>query len=60
MEAIVDHDAAKFKQNMLSENDIKANMDWFDDMDEEIEQGVMTYSLLKDKASGAWLIALID
>ncbi len=95
MEAIVDHDAAKFKQNMLSENDIKANMDWFDYMDgdgvkfefsevneisyeedskriqvvvtfyrninhKEIEQGVMTYSLLKDKASGAWLIALMD
>ncbi|OXL85692.1 hypothetical protein BCV73_23420 [Paenibacillus sp. SSG-1] len=95
MEAIVDHDAAKFKQNMLSENDIKANMDWFDYMDgdgvkfefsevneisyeedskriqvvvtfyrniyhKQIEQGVMTYSLLKDKASGAWLIALMD
>ncbi|WP_116233769.1 hypothetical protein [Paenibacillus sp. VMFN-D1] len=95
MEAIVDHDAAKFKQNMLSENDIKANIDWFDYMNgdgvkfefsevneisyeedskriqvvvsfyrninhKEIEQGVMTYSLLKDKASGAWLIALMD
>ncbi|GIO64225.1 hypothetical protein J43TS9_57990 [Paenibacillus cineris] len=80
---------------MLSENDIKANMDWLDYMDgdgvkfefsevneisyeedskriqvvvtfyrninhKEIEQGVMTYSLLKDKASGAWLIALMD
>ncbi|MGG4129593.1 hypothetical protein ABEW19_15035 [Paenibacillus illinoisensis] len=92
MNAIVQHDETKFKENMLNEDSIKFNMPWFNDnykegmkyefnelneitydedakriqvivtfyrniKDEQIEQGVMTYSLLEDKKSGTWLFA---
>ncbi|HWO55546.1 MAG TPA: hypothetical protein VNM49_14315 [Paenibacillus cookii] len=95
MEAIVQHNEKKFKENMLDEGSTKFNMDWFgykyengvefefkevneitydEDVkriqvivtflrnikDKDIEQGTMTYSLLKDKVSGQWLIATID
>ncbi|MFS0872875.1 hypothetical protein [Paenibacillus xylanilyticus] len=95
MNAIVQHDETKFKENMLNEDSIKFNMPWFNDnykegmkyefnelneitydedakriqvivtfyrniKDEQIEQGVMTYSLLEDKKSGTWLFATMD
>ncbi|SDM15673.1 hypothetical protein SAMN05428961_11099 [Paenibacillus sp. OK060] len=94
MKAIVQHDETKFKENMLDEDSIKVNMDWFNykyedgvkfefnelngitydedakriqvivtfsrNIKEQIEQGVMTYSLLEDKDSGTWLIATMD
>ncbi|WP_418037540.1 hypothetical protein [Paenibacillus xylanilyticus] len=95
MKANVQHDETKFKENMLDEDSIKFNMDWFNYKyedgvkfefnelngitydedakriqvivtffrninDEQIEQGVMTYSLLEDEDNGAWLIATMD
>lgn len=95
MNAIVEHDEAKFKENMLDDDSIQFNMDWFNYnyedgvtfefnelngityeedakriqvvvtfyrniKDQQIEQGVMTYSLLKDKDSETWLIATMD
>ncbi|GAB1154666.1 hypothetical protein YWY31_06910 [Paenibacillus illinoisensis] len=95
MKAIVQHEETKFKENMLDEDSIKFNMDWFNYKyedgvkfefnelngitydedakriqvivtffrnikDEQIEQGVMTYSLLEDEDNGAWLIATMD
>ncbi|GIO29718.1 MULTISPECIES: hypothetical protein [Paenibacillus] len=95
MEAIVQHNEKKFKENMLDDGSIEFNMDWFgykyedgvkfefkdvneitydEDVkriqiivtflrnikDKEVEQGTMTYSLLKDKVSGQWLIATMD
>ncbi|WP_366291721.1 hypothetical protein [Paenibacillus sp. AN1007] len=95
MNAIVKHDQTKFKENMLDEDSIKVNLDWFkykyedgvkfefnelngitydedakriqvvvtfyrNIKDERVEQGVLTYSLLKEKNSGTWLIATLD
>ncbi|WP_339273991.1 hypothetical protein MKY59_23290 [Paenibacillus sp. FSL W8-0426] len=95
MEAIVNHDEKKFKENMLDADSITFNMDWFNykyeegvkyefkelneisfDEDakriqvvvtfdrniknEEMEQGIMTYSLLEDAGSGEWKIATMD
>lgn len=95
MNAIVKHDQTKFKENMLDDDSIKVNMDWFKHKyedgvkfefnelngitydedakriqvvvtfyrnikDEQVEQGVLTYSLLKEKDSGTWLIATMD
>lgn len=95
MEAIVNHDEKKFKENMLDADSITFNMDWFNykyeegvkyefkelneiSFDEdakriqvvvtfdrniknkEMEQGIMTYSLLEDAGSGDWKIATMD